>query len=291
MTINFSIVIPAKNEEQNLPLLLENIRKLYHDTEIILIDDGSTDNTSDIAKSYDCKVICHPYSLGNGAAIKTGARECTTDYIVFMDADGQHDPKDIAQLLDKIEVGHSMVIGARTRDSHASILRMIANSIYNKLASWITGHPILDLTSGFRIVERNTFTRYLYMLPNGFSYPTTSTMAFFRAGHPIAYTTIEAKKRSGKSHINPIKDGIRFLIIIMKITSLYSPLKVFAPVSTIFLIGGLANYLYTFITYGRLTNMTVFMLMSSLIIFMFGLFSEQMTVLTYSASERRRNDS
>ncbi len=289
MQDTFTIVIPAKNEEQSLPDLLENIRKL-HDFEIIVVDDGSTDKTAQVALQYNCKVISHPYSLGNGAAIKSGARAAESEFIVFMDADGQHKPSDIKLLLQKIKLGHDMVVGARHKKSHASFLRMIANNIYNKLASWVTGHEILDLTSGFRIVKRTTFIRYLYMLPNGFSYPTTSTMAFFRAGHPIAYVNIEAKKRIGDSHINPFKDGIRFLIIIMKITSLYSPLKVFIPVSTMFMAFGLFNYLYTYLAYGRLTNMTVFMLMSSLIIFMFGLFSEQLTVLTYSASERRRDD-
>lgn len=290
MTCDYTIVIPAKNEQDNLPSLLSGLNKTLPGCKIIIVDDGSTDKTKAIALSYGCQVLSHPYSLGNGAAIKTGARACTSEYIIFMDADGQHQPNDIKPLLETIKLGHHMVVGARLKNSHASYLRMIANSIYNKLASWVTGHEILDLTSGFRIVKRSTFIKYLYMLPNGFSYPTTSTMAFFRAGHPIAYININAKKRIGQSHINPLKDGVRFLIIIMKIASLYSPLKVFIPISTLFMLAGLSNYLYTYITYGRLTNMSVFMLMSGLIIFMFGLFSEQLTVLTYSASERRRND-
>ena len=290
MAIDFSIVIPAKNESENLAILLPKLRSNFPDTPIIVVDDGSTDETKSISIQHSAEVISHPYSIGNGAAIKTGARACESDYIVFMDADGQHDPKYIQALIEKIQSGYDMVVGARTHDSQANILRGLGNKVYNFIASRVTGHEIKDLTSGFRAVKRSLFVRFLYLLPNGFSYPTTITMAFFRSGFSVAYEPIIAKKRLGKSHINVSKDGIRFLIIIIKIASLYSPLKVFTPVSIITALMGLTNYAYTYLTAERFTNMSALLLIISIIIFMLGLLAEQITVLTYAASERRSSD-
>lgn len=287
---DFSIILPAKNEEDNLSTLLPNIVKLYPNIELIVVDDGSTDNTRSVANSYNATIVSHPYSMGNGAAIKSGARACKTNAIVFMDADGQHSPEDITQLLEKYKEGHMMVVGARNPTTHASSMRRLANFIYNNIASKITGHKILDLTSGFRIVNRNAFTQYLYMLPNGFSYPTTSTMAFFRSGLSVAYVPIDAKKRAGKSHINPLKDGLRFLIIILKIGSLYSPLKFFTLPSIIIFLLGISNYAYTYFTKNTFTNMSALLMIVAIIIFMFGLLAEQMTVLLYASSERRKTD-
>ncbi len=290
MNIDFSIVIPAKNEQHNLPSLLENIKKLHPTIDVIVINDGSTDETEKIAQQYGCKVISHPYSIGNGAAIKSGARAADTKYILTMDADGQHDPNDISKLLSKLNDGYSMVVGARERSSHASFLRKLANDFYNFIASKLTGHAIRDLTSGFRIVDRKLFCRYLYLLPNGFSYPTTITMAFFRSGHSVAYTNIIAKKRKGKSHINPLVDGLRFLIIILKVGSLYSPLKFFTPPSILLFIFGVVNYIYTYTTNGTFTNMSTLLILSSVMLFMFGMLAEQITVLTYASSQRRENE-
>lgn len=290
MTSNYTIVIPAKNEEDNLPSLLSDLNKTLPDCKIILVDDGSTDKTKAIALSHGCEVISHPYSLGNGAAIKTGARAAESDFIVFMDADGQHQPHDIKLLLKKIELGYDMVVGARTTESQANIVRGLGNRSYNYIASKVTGHEIKDLTSGFRVVKRGLFTKYLYLLPNGFSYPTTITMAFFRSGYSVAYEPIIAKKRIGKSHINLIRDGLRFFIIIIKIATLYSPLKVFTPVSVIAASLGIINYAYTYIAAERFTNMSALLLIVSIIIFMLGLLAEQITVLTYASSQRREND-
>lgn len=289
-SIDFSIVLPAKNEENNLLRLLPRIKKLYPSVDIIVVDDGSTDNTADVAKSFDAILISHPYSMGNGAAIKSGARAATTDYIVFMDADGQHSPNDIIKLEDMIKSGYCMAIGSRSSESQASFARKLGNKFYNYLASSITGNKIYDLTSGFRMVDRNLFTRFLYLLPNGFSYPTTITMAFFRSGYSVAYVPIEAKSREGKSHINLIRDGLRFLVIILKIGSLYSPLKFFTPPSIVIFLLGLINYGYTYFFKGQFTNMSALLIIVSIIIFMFGLLAEQLTVLTYSSSERRRGD-
>jgi glycosyltransferase involved in cell wall biosynthesis len=198
-------------------------------SEIIVVDDGSTDSTKEVALQSGAKVVSHSYSKGNGAAIKTGARVATGDVIVFMDADGQHDPKDIPSLIEKIEQGYDLVVGARQKGSQASFGRGIANKLYNRLATYMTEHPVEDLTSGFRAVRAEKFREFIYLLPNGFSYPTTSTMAFFRAGYSVAYVPIHAAKRIGKSHIHPVKDGIRFFLIIFKIATLFSPLKMFLP--------------------------------------------------------------
>lgn len=219
--------------------------------------------------------------MGNGAAIKTGARSATGDILVFMDADGQHDPADIPKLLAKINRGYDMVVGARSSSSQASLGRLAANIFYNNFATWMIGHKIDDLTSGFRAVVRNKFLRFLYLLPNGFSYPTTSTMAFFRVGYTVTYIPITAHKRVGESHIKLWKDGIRFLLIIFKIGTLYSPLKLFAPISAAFFSLGIGYYAFTYITVERFTNMSALLLISSLLFFVLGLISEQISMLQY----------
>ena len=290
MAIDFSIVIPAKNEQENIEGLLKNIRSAFPSAELIIVNDGSTDKTKIIAEEFADTVITHPYSLGNGSAIKSGARKATHNVIVFMDADGQHMPDTIQSLLDKIEEGYDMAVGARTISSQANIFRSIGNNIYNFIASKVTGHKIKDLTSGFRAVKKDLFNRFLYLLPNGFSYPTTITMAFFRSGYSVAYIPFEAKKRSGKSHLNIFTDGLRFFVIIIKIASLYAPLKVFTPVAMITFILGLSNYAYTYFSDGRFTNMSALLLIVSIVIFMLGLLAEQITVLTYAASESRSSD-
>src|SRR5579859_1675355 len=199
-----------------------------------------------------------------------------------MDADGQHAPEDIGRLLQLHAAGHDMVVGARTGSSQASVGRHIANRVYNLLASWMVGHRIADLTSGFRVVDAARFKEYLHLLPNGFSYPTTITMAFFRAGYRVGYLPIEAAKRQGKSHIKPLRDGVRFLLIIFKIATLYSPLKIFLPISALFFCTGVGYYLYTFIEFHRFTNMTALLIITSVLIFLIGLVSEQITTLMYS---------
>jgi len=288
-----SVVIPAKNEEPSIGKLVQELKATLTDSsllsqyrldEIIVVNDASTDNTALHAKESGARVVNHPYSKGNGAAIKSGARTASSDIIVFMDGDGQHQPKDIPNLLSKLDEGYEMVVGARTDKSQASFGRKIANKIYNKFASYMTGHKVSDLTSGFRAVNRDKFLEFIHLLPNGFSYPTTSTMAFFRAGYSVAYIEITALQRSGKSHIQPLKDGIRFLLIIFKIGTLYSPLKLFVPISAAVFLTGLSYYAYTFITASRFTNMSALMFTTALVIFMVGLVSEQITTLTYKKS-------
>ena len=276
-----SVVLPAKNESGAIGHTIEKILQLQLVDEIVVVNDGSTDNTRDIAEQAGAKVITHPYSKGNGAAIKTGARNATGDIIVFMDADGQHDPNDIPKLLIEIEQGYDLVVGARQKGSQASLGRGIANGLYNGLASYMTEQKVEDLTSGFRAVRAEKFSEYLYLLPNGFSYPTTSTMAFFRAGYSVTYVPIQAAKRIGKSHIQPLKDGIRFFLIIFKIATLFSPLKMFLPISVFLFLIATSWYVYTLLEYGRFTNMSALLYTGSVMIFLMGLISEQITALMY----------
>jgi glycosyltransferase involved in cell wall biosynthesis len=281
----FSIVIPAKNEAENLSGLLPELKKLHPSAEIIVVNDGSNDNTVDICSQHGVNVITHQYSKGNGASIKTGARAATHDVIVFMDGDGQHQPQDVSRLLLALDEGMDMVVGARSRESQASFGRLLANSVYNKLSSLISGHNIRDLTSGFRAVRREKFLKFLYLLPNGFSYPTTCTMAFFRAGYSVSYIPIVTAERKGKSHISLLKDGARFFIIIFKIGTLFSPLKIFIPFSFSFFLMGLIYYLYTYLSSHSFTNMGAVLFTASIIIFLIGLVSEQITTLIYKDSE------
>jgi glycosyltransferase involved in cell wall biosynthesis len=276
-----SIILPAKNEGPALKDLLPSLRLAQPAAEVIVVDDGSTDDTRDICASAGVTCLSSPYSMGNGAAIKRGARAASGDVLVFMDGDGQHDPADIARLLEKLSQGFDMVVGARDWGSQAGVGRGVANTIYNWLATRMTGHVIADLTSGYRAVRADKFREFLHLLPNGFSYPTTSTMAFFRSAYPVAYVPIKAAQRIGKSHIKPLKDGIRFLLIIFKIATLYSPLKLFVPASAVFFLLGCANYLRTFIAYGRLTNGSALLWSAAVIVFLIGLVSEQITALTY----------
>src|SRR5690554_4250913 len=276
-----SIILPAKNESAAIGATVAGIIALLPDAEVIVVNDGSTDNTLEIAQAAGARVVSHPYSKGNGAAIKTGARAASGEVLVFMDADGQHDPADIPRLLARLEEGHDMVVGARQKGSQASVGRGIANKFYNRLATYMTGHRIEDLTSGFRAVRASKFREFLYLLPNGFSYPTTSTMAFFRADYSVSYVPIHAAQRIGKSHIKLLKDGTRFLLIIFKVGTLFSPLKLFAPVAALLFLLATTWYGYTFFSFSRFTNMSALLYTGSVMVFLMGLISEQITALMY----------
>ena len=282
--MQLSIVIPAKNETNAIGAVVSTARDCYPDAEIIVVDDGSTDDTASAAASAGAVVVSHPESLGNGAAVKTGARAAKGDVLALMDGDGQHDATELAPLLERLENGYDMAIGARDTGSHANIGRLFANGLYNAVASLLSGRKIPDLTSGFRVVRADKFKQFLYLLPNGFSYPTTITMAFLRNGYPITFEPITASRRIGKSHIRPIRDGSRFLAIIFKIATLYSPLKIFVPISGLFFATGLGYYAYTYATAGRFTNMSMLIISASVIILLIGLISEQITALTYKNS-------
>jgi glycosyltransferase involved in cell wall biosynthesis len=274
-----SIVIPVFNEAVNLGKLLAKINDLrLSGAEIIVVDDGSTDDSAIVAAQGGATVVRHPYNIGNGAAIKSGIRAARGKFLVFMDGDGQHKPEDIPRLLKDAENFH-MVVGARSKGSRSRFHRNVANLIYNLLATYVTQFPVKDLTSGFRVLERLDALRFIDLLPNTFSYPTTLTLAFLRSGLTVKYLPIQTLYRSGQSKISLIRDGIRFLLIITKIATLFSPFRVFLPVSFFFFFAGLANYLHTYLAYGRLTNMSVFMWTTAVIIFMLGLVSEQIAAL------------
>ena len=290
MARNISIILPAKNEADSLRTLLPRLRQLYPEEEIIVVNDGSVDNTAEICNQNHVRVVSHVYSMGNGAAIKTGARNASGDILIFMDADGQHDPADINRLIEKLDAGFDMAVGARHSDTHASLSRRVGNSIYNRLASWMTRYPIEDLTSGFRAARARHFKRFLYLLPNRFSYPTTITMAFFRAGLPVAYVPIQAINRQGnsKSHIRLFHDGLRFFIIILKIGALFSPMRFFLPISALLFLVGISYYGFTYISMGRLTNMSTILILASLFTFLIGIVSEQISALHYKDIEESK---
>ncbi|MEZ5615219.1 MAG: glycosyltransferase family 2 protein [Rhodocyclaceae bacterium] len=286
METRISVIIPARDESQALPDCLRGVLAAVPGCELIVVDDGSSDGTAAIAAELGARVISHPYPKGNGAAVKTGARAATGEILVFMDADGQHRPEDIPRLLAKLEEGYDMAVGARGMQDHAGAHRGFANAVFNRLASWMVNHRVDDLTSGFRAVRAERFRRFIYLLPNSFSYPTTCTMSFFRAGFGVAYVPVSMPPRIGKSHIRPFRDGIRFILIIIKIGTLYSPMKLFLPVSGAFFATGLAYYTYTYLTAHRFTNMSALLFITSVLVFLIGLVSEQITMLTYKDSDQ-----
>lgn len=279
-----SIVIPAYNEAAVIGETVRRIRAVGPAWEIIVVDDGSTDGTAEQAGAAGATVVVHPYNKGNGAAVKTGFRSARGKVVVTMDGDGQHDPLDIPRLL--ADIGrYDMVVGARDAASEGAWHRNIANGIYNRLASYLTGFTIRDLTSGFRAVKREVAMRFLYLFPNGFSYPTTITMSLIKAGFNVRYEPITAVRRVGKSKIRIVKDGVRFLVIIFKTATLFRPMKIFFPVSAVVFCAGLATYAYRIVTSQRFTNMPLLLFVVSINIFLLGLIAEQITELRYDRSE------
>ena len=285
-----SVIIPVFNEEQSIGEVVQSVLSaLGQDTQVVVVDDGSTDGSAAAAGEAGALVIQHPYNMGNGAAVKTGIRNSLGEVLVMMDADGQHQPEEIMELLKDIP-RYDMVVGARGKRSQANLQRSLANRIYNALASYVSSFRVIDLTSGFRAVKAECAERCLHLLPNGFSYPATITLALLKLGRSVKYVPIEAKARGGKSKIKPARDGIRFFLIIIKITTLFSPLRIFLPVSITFFLLGLGYYIYTFLMYHRFTNMSVLLFITSVIIFMLGLVAEQVAQLRldlgYAQEER-----
>jgi len=283
---NVSVIIPAFNEAENLGSVLRQIADLYPDFEIIVVNDGSTDETATIARDSGAILYSHPYNIGNGAAIKSGIRIASGDLLVFMDGDGQHDPKDIEEMLSQLPE-YDMVVGARGKEHHASWSRALGNRIYNRFASYVAKFQVEDLTSGFRAIKADLARNLLYLLPNTYSYPTTITLGVLRSGRSVKYVAIRAEARKkGKSNIKLVRDGIRFFMIILKICALYSPLRIFLPVSAILFLTGLLYYLYTYVVSGRFTNMSALLFTTSIIVFMMGLVSEQICQMRFERSER-----
>jgi len=286
--MKISIIIPAYNEAQNLRFLLPEIKKISltsdNPLEIIVVDDGSEDDTEKVARDEGAHVLKHPYNMGNGAAIKTGLRNATGDVCVFIDADLQHPPQEIYKLIEPLGE-YEMVIGVR-RSSAQKLHRRIANRFFNMLASYVTGKKILDLTSGFRAVKTETAKKFIPLLPNGFSYPTTLTLAFLKTGRGVKFLPVDSNPRNtGRSKISLLQDGIRFVLIIAKIATVYSPFRVFLPISFFFFITGLLYYIYTFSAFHRFTNMSLLLFTTSVLIFMLSLIAEQIAQLYIKESE------
>jgi glycosyltransferase involved in cell wall biosynthesis len=276
-----SVVIPVYNEGETIGPLVSEIRRLYPEFEIIVVDDGSTDKSAAAAGGAGASVRTHPINRGNGAAVKSGIRRATNKTLVLMDGDGQHDPRDIAKLVEGLST-YDMVVGARPRGSQDSIRRSLGNKLYNRLASWVTRYNVADLTSGFRAVKTEIAREHLGLLPNGYSYPTTLTLGILKSGRSILYVPINIRRRGGgKSAIRLAMDGPGFFMIIMKIATLYSPLRVFMPVSLLMFALGMVRYAYSYISEGRFTNMSALLFITSVIIFMLGLISEQVCQLRY----------
>jgi glycosyltransferase involved in cell wall biosynthesis len=282
-----SVIIPAYNEGNIIADIVIRVKSLYPNAEVIVVNDGSTDQTADAARTAGALVYSHPYNIGNGAAVKSGIRVATGDILVFMDGDGQHDPEDIARLLEYFPE-YDMVVGARSVSGQASLGRALGNKVYNWFASYVAKFPIKDLTSGFRAVKSNVARNFLYLLPNTYSYPTTLTLGTLRSGMSVKYVPVTIKKRAtGTSNIKMVQDGVRFFMIITRICTLYSPMRVFLPVSFVMFLLGLINYLYTFIMRSRFTNMSVFLFVTAIVIFMMSLISEQICQMRF---ERRGAD-
>jgi len=286
-----SVLIPAVNEAEIIADVVSGVRaamqKLNRPYEILVIDDGSTDETALRAEDAGARVISHPYNIGNGAAVKTGIRQAKGEILVMMDGDGQHNPEYIAPMLEKIGQ-YDMVVGARTSESESHIHRDLANRLYNLFASYICKRKIQDLTSGFRAVKADIARQFVSMLPNSFSYPTTITMGVIHEGYSLAYVPIKTNRRVGKSKIRLIADGSRFLLIILKIATLLSPMRVFLPVGLAIFLTGVGYGLFRFFVLGSSYGQTSAMLITmSVVIFMVGLVSEQVAQLRYDRSKNR----
>jgi len=288
MDISVSVLIPVYNEAHSIGSLVKEIKTLYPAYEVIVINDGSTDASASIAEAAGGMVLNHPYNMGNGASVKTGIRVASGDVLVTMDGDGQHDPKDIAKLISYIP-DYDMVVGERSLSGQASLKRAIGNTFYNSFASYVAKFKVKDLTSGFRAVKRKVVTEYLPLFPNTYSYPTTLTLAVLRGGYSMKYSPIHVRTRkNGKSGIHIVKDGTRFLMIIIKICTLYSPLRVFLPVSFGMFLLGAVNYIFTYVSSSRFTNMSALLFVASLLIFMMGFISEQVCQMNYDKTGHYR---
>jgi len=288
---HISVIVPAFNEGFVIESVIKKIRtavnKLDKNHEIIVIDDGSSDNTAKNAHDTGATVIQHPYNIGNGAAVKTGIRHARGKILVTIDGDGQHDPDDIIKLVNQIGP-YDMVVGSRNRDSETAAHRDVANMVFNSLATYISGRKIEDLTSGFRAVKTHIARQFVYLLPNQFSYPSTITLSIVRAGYSLGYESIRFLPRDTKtkSKINPLHDGLRFLMIILKIAIFYAPLKVFAPLSVfIFLLGVGYGLMRIFLLHAPYGQTSALLMSTAVLTFLVGLVSEQIAQLRFDRSE------
>ena len=273
-----AIIIPAHNEEEGIAEVINGIKQLNEEYEIIVVDDGSTDNTYKLASETGVKIIHHPYNKGYGAALKTGIRDAKADVLLFMDADGQHQPGDIKKVLPYIEE-YDMVVGARTKKSKISLLRRPGKKILSITANYLAGMKIPDLNSGFRALKKDIAMEYMHILPNTFSFSTTITLALVTSGYNVKYVPIEAPERVGKSKIKPFRDGFRFIMLIMRTIVLFDPLKVFLPMSIVLFLLGLPYLMYELVLHLDVPPSSILLIISSILIFFFGLLADQMSSL------------
>lgn len=275
-----SVVIPALNEAGAIGDVVARLRASAPWREMLVIDDGSIDATGERARGAGARVIRHPYTKGNGAAVKTGIRNASSEFILIVDADGQHPPEDARVLVDRLGE-YDLVVGARAPSTHASPGRRVGNALLNGLAGYLAGRPIPDLTSGFRGARREHLREFLHLLPNGFSTPTTTTLAFIRAGYNVAFEPIDARPRTGQSKIRFARDGARFFLILLKIVTIFSPLRLFVPLS---LVSGSVGVLYgvgNVAVTGRIPNGAVLLVLFGVLVFLVGLVSEQVAALRF----------
>jgi glycosyltransferase involved in cell wall biosynthesis len=275
-----SIVIPAFNEAASIAALVADLRSAGSWREILVVDDGSTDDTGARASAAGAHVIRHPYNKGNGAAVKTGIRHAAGSFVLIVDADGQHQPSDAVRLVAQL-AEYDLVVGARSTESQASQARRLGNSALNWIASYLTEQPIADLTSGFRAARREHLLEFLHLLPNGFSTPTTTTLAFIKAGYSVRFEPIDAAQRQGTSKIRLGSDGVSFLLILLKVITIFSPLRIFLPISAAAFLIGAAYAMWTIATQSHVTNSSVLLILLSVVIFLVGLVSEQISSLRF----------
>ena len=271
---DITIIIPAYNEEEGIVELIEGLKKLPDKYEILIVDDGSTDSTCELINSTGIRVISHPYNKGYGAALKTGIKNVETDIVLLMDADGQHTPDDIEKIVQYIDK-YDMVVGARTRNTKIPLLRKLGKIVLNLTVRYLAGTRIPDLNSGFRVLKRSIAMEFLRILPNGFSFTTTITLACLKSGYTVKYVPIDALERVGSSKIKPFKDGFNFILLIIKTIALFDALKVFLPISVLLLLLGLADLLYELIVYFNISSTSILLIVSGLLIFFFGLLADQ----------------
>ncbi len=282
-----TIIIPAYNEGDAVGAVIQKAHALRPDAEILVVDDGSRDNTAEAARAAGARVIRHPYNKGNGAAVKTGLRNAHGEVVLLLDADGQHPPEDIERVL--VGIGeYDLVVGARTRNSESAWIRDLGNSIFNALATYLSGRKIPDLTSGFRAMKRDLIMEFIHLLPNLYSYPTTSTLAFIKAGYNVQFVSIRARKGTGRSNTKILRDGVRAIVIILRMITLFAPMKIFLPISMLLFLGGGLYGLANIFLFGinRIPNGSVLLILSSLFIFLFGLISEQIAAMRFESSQR-----
>jgi glycosyltransferase involved in cell wall biosynthesis len=275
-----SVVVPAYNESSSIAVLVTGLRSAADWHEILVVDDGSQDGTGERATAAGARVIRHPYNKGNGAAVKTGIRQATGTFILIIDADGQHRPADALRLVGHLDA-YDLVVGARSARTQATAARRLGNGLLNWIASYLTERPIPDLTSGFRAARRTCLVEFLHLLPNGFSTPTTTTLAFVKAGYSVWFEAIDAATRTGQSKIRLGSDGVSFLLILLKVITIYSPLRIFLPISVAAFAVGAAYAVWTILTQSHVTNSSVVLILLSVVIFLVGLVSEQVSSLRF----------